>query len=68
MVKNEEDIKIAVDWALKQKFIIEEGLKEDVKNNNKINHHGLVHKVREYFNDNNIDYDSFNFKDLKPYI
>ncbi len=30
--------------------------------------HTLVDKVREYFNDNNIVYDTFSYDDLAPYL
>lgn len=47
------ETKQAVDWALQQ-----------VENYN----YELVDKVREYFNDNNIEYTTFSFDDLTPYL
>lgn len=32
------------------------------------NAHLLVDKVREYFNTNNIQYETFSYEDLKPYL
>jgi hypothetical protein len=30
--------------------------------------HEIVDGIREYFNKNNIEYDTFSFEDLKPYL
>lgn len=56
----------AVDWALTQTYYnpwIESDLpitKDDPEQ--------LVNKVREYFNDNSIDYNTFSFTDLEIFI
>ena len=60
-----EETSSAVDWALKQKA------KHPIFGEYRITKetsHELVDKVREYFNDNNIDYGTFSFEDLKPYL
>ena len=31
-------------------------------------HHEIVDGIREYFNENNIEYDTFSFEDVKPYL
>ena len=46
----------AVEWALSQ-------LDEDI-----LTHHSLVHMVREYFNEHNVQYDTFSYQDLVPYL
>jgi hypothetical protein len=58
----------AVDWALTQTvqvdygyMVVEEQLTKDMSNE-------LVGKVRDYFNENNIQYPSFSYDDLKPYL
>jgi len=55
----------AIDWALNQTILDPEGNKIVVT---KENHSALVDKVREYFNDNGITYETFSFDDLKPYL
>lgn len=56
------DYKEALNWAYTQKDY----------NGNKINKNSerfvLIDKVREYFNQNNISYDRFSYKNLKPYL
>ena len=49
-----QETKQAVEWALTQ--LIE------------INNHAMVDKVREYFNQHNIEYDTFSYDDLIPYL
>lgn len=61
------EIKKAVDWALKQE-VIEDGVKMKVYDNGRINNHLFVDFVRKYYNVNNIEYGTFDFNDLKPYL
>jgi len=49
-----KETELAVNWAIEQ---LEE-----------VNRHDLVDKVREYFNENKIEYGTFSFSDLKPYL
>ena len=51
----------AVTWALTQKT--SEG-KLITENTN----HELVDKVREYLNDNEVEYETFGYADLTPYL
>jgi hypothetical protein len=55
-----EQTKQAIEWALKQDFDGEPVTADFPM--------GLVAKVREYFNTNNIHYDSFSYDDLIPYL
>lgn len=58
----------AVKWALEQCFT-EEGHTFCVKGDNgEVNKHMLVDYVRKYFNDKEIDYSTFSYSDLKPYL
>ncbi|CAM3774547.1 hypothetical protein ALCH109712_03135 [Alkalicoccus chagannorensis] len=43
---------------------------EFAKSNEEYNgtNHSLVDLVRKYFNDNNINYSSFSYKDLEPFL
>lgn len=50
------ETKQAIEWALQQDGITKE------------TYHQLVDKVREYFNTNNITYDSFCYDDLIPFF
>ena len=50
------ETKQAIEWALQQDGITKE------------TYHQLVDKVREYFNTNNIPYDSFSYDDIMPYL
>lgn len=50
------ETKQAIEWALQQEGITKE------------NCHQLVDKVREYFNMNNISYNSFCYDDLTPFF
>jgi len=55
----------AVNWALQQQYEIEPGRFIPVSLDMPFT---VVDKVREYFNANNIEYSSFSFDDLKPYL
>ena len=57
----------AVDWALVQ-CLDDDGFVVCVNSSGKINAHMLVDFVRKYFNENNIDYDTFSYSDLIPYL
>lgn len=59
------ETKQAIEWALNQTFDYGDG---DIIQVSKETSHELVDKVREYFNDNNIDYGTFSYEDLKPYL
>jgi len=61
------EIKKAVEWALSQE-IIDDGMKVKVNDSGSINNHLLVDFVREYYNDNDIEYRTFDFNDLKKYL
>lgn len=50
-----EETQAAVDWAVSQ---LDEGY----------DHGDLVDKVREYFNENDIEYSTFSYADLAPYL
>ena len=63
-----QDFQNAVNWAIEQEEKNLEGKKINVKNGNKINKSLLVRKVREYFNQNNIEYATFSYQDLIPYL
>lgn len=63
----ENNYKNAIEWAKKQIYTDKE-IDIPVFNNGNINKHFLVHFVRKYFNENNIDYNNFSFNDLKPYL
>ncbi|MCE5220053.1 MAG: hypothetical protein LLF98_01995 [Clostridium sp.] len=56
-----EQTQDAINWALTQKDV--DG-NEITKNTT----HSLVDKVRDYFNSNNINYNSFSYDDLIPYL
>ena len=58
------EIQEAIIWALTQTFEI---MGECVLITGNTPHE-LVDKVREYFNTNNIEYDSFSYNDLLPYL
>ena len=54
----------SINWALLQDAVIEgERIKVTVDSP-----HLLVDKVREYFNERNIRYESFSYSDLEPYL
>jgi hypothetical protein len=50
-------IKQAIQWAF-----------EEFEEMDKCSEHMLVDKVREYFNENNIEYGTFSYDDLVPYL
>jgi len=53
-----DETKQAVEWALAQLQLNEEI----------VTHHNLVHKVRDFFNTNEVEYDEFSYQDLVPYL
>lgn len=53
------ETKIAVNWAKQQKNVVA------IKG---IDKHSLVHYTRKYFNDNDIEYETFSFEDLRPFL
>lgn len=55
----------AVDWAFQQQYEIETGIAAPVSVDMPFT---VVDKVREYFNAHSIEYSSFSFDDLKPYL
>jgi len=55
----------AVNWALQQQYEIEEGVFIPVSKDIPFT---VVDKVREYFNTNNVEYDTFSYDDLIPYL
>lgn len=60
MTKMPNETSQAIDWALKQEYYNEPVTK--------YNPPAIVDLVRQYFNDNNIQYITFSFDDLKPYL
>lgn len=56
--------KDAIVWALKQTYIFD-GDTQQVTSDNPI---FLIDTVRLYFNTNNIEYTTFNYDDLIPYL
>lgn len=54
----------AVNWALKQTVVTPIGEVPVTKDERIL----LVDKVREYFNENNIEYETFSYDDLIPYL
>lgn len=54
----------AVDWALQQTVDVN-GVEYEVSGNTPAL---LVMKVREYFNENNIKYETYSYSDLKDYL
>ena len=64
-----EQTQQAIEWALQQSIEVD-GFVNRVKDegSENINHQLLVDYVRKYFNDNNIEYGTFSFDDLKPYL
>lgn len=61
-----EETKNAIQWALQQTVI--DPLTQESIAVTKNTRHELVDKVREYFNDNNIEYSTFVYDDLIPYL
>jgi len=60
----QEKMQEAVDWALNQKYELDGELVIVSKETP----HFLVEKVREYLNRHAIEYDSFCYEDLIPYL
>ena len=60
-----EQTQQAIIWALQQSYINDLGEQIQVTQDNALQ---LVDHVREYFNANNIVYNSFAYEDLIPYI
>lgn len=56
---------VAVDWALQQIVEYENGITVEVTTKTPIE---LVTKVREYFNENEIEYSTFSYDDLVPFF
>ena len=54
----------AIAWALRQSVETPAGLVQITPDL----HHELVDKVGEYFNNNNIEYNTFSYVDLVPYF
>lgn len=61
------ETKQAVKWALEQCMFIDLDTL-CVVNDRGIDRHLLVDFVREYFNDNDIRYSTFDFNDVKPFL
>jgi len=62
----DNNFELAVNWALQQQqYEIEEGVFIPVSKEMPFT---VVDKVRKYFNINNIEYSSFSFDDLIPYL
>ena len=59
------EIKNAIDWSLSQTVDYGDGVIINVTKKTRM---ALVDKVREYFNENNIEYDTFSYDDLTPYL
>lgn len=55
----------AIEWALTQTVVYDSGEEIEVTKETKTE---LVDKVREYFNNNNIEYSTFSYNDLIPYL
>lgn len=60
-----QEISEAIRWALSQEYELEPGVIVPVSVERP---YTIVDKVREYFNKNNIPYESFSFDDLKPLL
>ena len=54
----------AVNWALQYEYTDEFGFVHKASEENYL----LVDKVREYFNENNVEYSTFSYDDLVPYL
>lgn len=59
------ETKQAVEWALSQTVVYSNGEEIEVTKHTKTE---LVDMVREYFNNYNIEYSTFSYDDLIPYI
>lgn len=63
------ETKIALGWSFDQFLTDEFESKHYVKDvDGEINTHLLVDFTRKYFNDNNIEYGTFSYDDLKPLL
>ena len=51
----QENINVAIQWAISQFTELP-------------TNHELVDKVREYFNENGIEYNTFSYDDLEPFL
>jgi hypothetical protein len=58
--------KQALEWALKQTVVTSEG--DHIPLNENRVPHFIVEKVREYFNQHNIEYNTFSYDDLAPFL
>lgn len=54
----------AIQWAIGQTIVINDKELQIDENTP----HLLVDKVREYLNNNDIEYETFSYDDLKPYL
>lgn len=54
-----EETPHAVKWALEQ---------AGVKTGDDVDRHTLVDYVRQWFNENNVEYNTFSFDDLAPHM
>ena len=57
----------AIEWALTQTVVIDPDFNIAI-NVTKETSMELVDKVREYFNANNVEYNTFSYDDLLPYL
>ena len=55
----------AVQWAIEQEIEVAPNEFVPVSSDPRT---FLVDKVREYFNNNNVDYETFSYKDIEPYL
>lgn len=67
---NVEDFQNAVNWAINQEEYddLEETIRKVKDESGNVDRSLLVIKVREYFNENNIEYDTFSYQDLEPIL
>lgn len=61
-----EETQNAVDWALQQKWEDYWGGTHEITKDSP--HFVIAGKVREYFNEHDINYDTFSWDDLDPYV
>jgi len=59
-----QETSAAIEWALQQTYVDELGIEYPVTKNDRM----IVNFVRTYFNDNDIEYDTFSYLDLEPYF
>jgi len=62
------EVKQAVDWALEQTIESDFGEILYVNEDGKVDRHLLVDFVRGYFNENDVEYNTFSYGDLEPYL